>query len=107
MKLLIVFIILCGFICSCGPSRKVLDARENALFNQWLNHPKSQLVGQWGIPDSTRTDGRNGEVLIYKEAVDFISVMNENYTGPQYSFRKEMYVNSDSLIYYWKAWRRK
>jgi hypothetical protein len=33
--------------------------------------------------------------------------MNEKYNGKQYSFRKEMYVNPDSLIYYWKAWRKK
>lgn len=92
---------------SCKPSQKVLDAKEDALFNKWLKHPRSQLVQTWGQPDSIRNDGKGGEILIYKEGVDYKSVMNSKYTGTQYSFRKEMYVNADSLIYYWKAWRRK
>lgn len=92
---------------SCGPSRKALDAKENALFNKWLGHSKTQLVKQWGKPDSIATDGKSGQILIYKEGVDYVSVMNENYTGTQYSFRKEMFINADSLIYDWKVWRRK
>ena len=94
-------------IISCGPSRKALDARENALFNKWIGHSKAQLIKQWGQPDSVTTDGKSGQILIYKEGVDYVSVMNENYTGTQYSFRKEMFINADSLIYDWKAWRRK
>ncbi|HUS00707.1 MAG TPA: hypothetical protein VMY77_03225 [Chitinophagaceae bacterium] len=94
-------------LTSCGPSQKVLDAREDALFNKWLNHSKAQLVQNWGQPDSTKADGKGGEILIYKEGIDYKSVMNEKYTGKQYSLRKEMYINSDSLIYNWKAWRRK
>ena len=91
----------------CGPSQKVLDAMEDALFNKWLNHSRSELIHAWGQPDSTRSDGKKGEVLIYKEGIDYKSVMNEKYTGKLFSFRKEMYINSDSLIYSWKAWRRK
>ena len=91
----------------CGPSQQVLDAREDALFNKWLNHSKRELVQTWGEPDSTLSDGKRGEILIYKERIDFKSVMDEKYTGKQYSIRKEMYINSDSLIYNWKAWRRK
>ncbi len=52
-------------------------------------------------------DGKNGEILLYKEHLDYVSVMNGNYTGLQYSFKKEMFINADSIIYYWKAWRRK
>lgn len=100
---LVAFTVLSG----CGPSQKATDAKEDALLNQWLKQPKSLLVKQWGQPDSLMSDGRNGEILIYKEGVDFLSVMNERYTGKQYSFRKEMYVNADSTIYYWRAWRRK
>ena len=101
------------FACSllllvgCSPSQKALDAKEDALFNKWLHQPKALLVKQWGQPDSTVTDGKGGEILIYKERIDPKSVMNEKYTGKQYSFRKEMYIHSDSSIYYWKAWRRK
>ncbi len=72
-----------------------------------MHHSKSQLVHQWGRPDSVVSDGKDGEILIYKEGIDYVSTMNENYTGTQYSFRKEMFVNADSVIYYWKAWRRK
>lgn len=35
------------------------------------------------------------------------SVMEEQYTGKLYSVRSEMFVNADSIIYTWKAWRRK
>ncbi len=105
-----IFFVLCMItvlLISCGPSRKAIDAKEDSSFNKWINHSKSQLVRQWGQPDSVMPDGRNGEVLIYKEGIDFLSVMNEKYTGPQHSFRKEMFVNADSLIYHWRAWRRK
>ena len=52
-------------IISCGPSRKALDAKENALFNKWLGHSKARLVKQWGQPDSIAADGKNGQILIY------------------------------------------
>lgn len=106
-KLLFTSLIIILLFAACGPSRKATDRKSNSLFNEWLHQPKSQLVNQWGQPDSIMSDGKNGEILIYKEHTDYISVMNENYTGPQYSYRKEMYVNADSLIYFWKAWRRK
>ncbi len=104
--LLPLLIIITAFV-SCTTSQKVLDAKENALFNKWLHQPKSLLLQKWGQPDSTLTDRKGGEILIYKEGVDYKSVMNAKYTGNQFSFRKEMYVNADSIIYYWKAWRRK
>lgn len=91
----------------CTSSQKNRDAKEDALFNKWLQRPKSLLVKTWGEPDSTVSDGKGGQILIYKEGVDYKSVMNEKYTGKQFSFRKEMYINADSLIYNWKAWRRK
>ena len=81
--------------------------QRGCIFNKLLKPFKSKLVQTWGQPDSTATDGKGGEILIYKEGVDYKSVMNAKYTGTQYSFRKEMFVNADSLIYYWKAWRRK
>ncbi len=102
-----VLFISTALLISCGPSKKAINAKEDALFNQWLNHTKSQLVRQWGKPDSVMSDGSSGEILIYKEGVNFLSVMNEKYTGPQHSFRKEIFVNADSLIYHWRAWRRK
>lgn len=107
MKKCILAVIVITLFTRCGPSQKTLDAREDALFNKWLRHSKRELIQSWGQPDSTRPDGKNGEVLIYKEAIDFVSVMNEKYTGKLYSFRREMFVNADSMIYYWKAWRRK
>jgi hypothetical protein len=103
-------IMLTALYISCTSSekaRRAHDLQEDALFNKWLNHSKSELITKWGVPDSTVTDGKGGEILIYKEGVDYKSVMNEKYTGPQYSFRKQMFINSDSIIYYWKAWRRK
>lgn len=107
MEKLIFAFILTVILVSCSPSQKSFDAKEDALFNKWLHHSKAELIKSWGQPDSTKPDGRKGEILIYKEGVDYKSVMNEKYTGLQYSLRKEMYVNADSLIYYWKAWRRK
>ncbi len=106
----IIFILACvafTALTGCVPSKKASDAKENKLFNQWLKQPRSLLVKQWGQPDSLMSDGRNGQILIYKEGVDFLSVMNEKYTGKQYSPRIEMYVNADSIIYHWKAWRRR
>ena len=91
----------------CTSSQKTQDAKENALFNKWLYKPKALLVQTWGQPDSIVSDKKGGQILIYKEGVDYKSVMNQHYTGKQFSFRKEMYINADSLIYYWKAWRRK
>ncbi len=95
---------------SCGTSQKAKKAqndKENALFNKWLNHTKAELIQAWGLPDSTFSDGKAGNILLYKERTDFKSVMNENYTGTQFSLRKEMYINADSTIYYWRSWRRK
>ena len=106
-KDLLLLSLIISALISCGPSQKNFDAKEDALFNKWLHHPKAQLVQSWGQPDSIRADGKGGEILIYKQAVDYKSVMNQKYTGTQYSFRKEMFVNADSLIYYWKAWRKK
>ena len=99
--------LLIALLTGCAPSQKSHDAKEDALFNKWLHHSKRELIQRWGQPDSTKTDGKGGEIMIYKEAIDFVSVMNEKYTGKLYSFRREMFVNADSLIYYWKAWRRK
>ena len=106
-KYLLPHLIIIMVLVSCTSSQKTSDAKENALFNKWLNKPKALLVQTWGLPDSTLADGKGGEILIYKEGVDYKSVMNEKYTGTRFSFRKEMYINADSLIYYWKAWRRK
>jgi hypothetical protein len=100
-------IILIITVLSCSSSHKAADAKEDAMFNKWLHHSKAELVQAWGLPDSTKPDGKRGEIMIYKERLDYKSVMNERYTGKQYSFRKEMYVNADSVIYYWKAWRKK
>ena len=105
--LFMIFAISAIFLIGCGPSRKAVDAKADSLFNEWLGHSKSELTAQWGQPDSARADGKNGEILMYKEHLDYVSVMNENYTGKQYSFKKEMFINADSTIYYWKAWRRK
>ncbi len=105
-RLLYVCLILIVFM-RCSSSEKARNEKEDALFNKWLHHSKNQLIQSWGQPDSTVADGKGGEILIYKEGVDYKSVMNEKYTGKQFSFRKEMYVNADSTIYYWKAWRRK
>lgn len=106
-KFLLLSFITLVLLSACGPSRKASDAKEDRLLNQWIKQPKSLLIKQWGKPDSLMSDGRNGEILIYKEGVDFLSVMNESYTGKQYSPRKEMYVNADSAVYHWKVWRRK
>src|SRR4028118_310630 len=100
-------IIAATIFMSCGTSeraRRAADAKEDAIFNKWLNNSKHQLIQAWGLPDSAKLDGRGGEILIYKERVDYKSVMNQNYTGAQYSFRKELFINSDSVIYYWRAW---
>lgn len=109
-KYLIYLIIFTTVMHSCRNSQKIQRARdlkEDALFNKWINHSKAQLVNQWGQPDSTMPDGKGGQILIYKEGVDYKSVMSGKYTGPQYSFRKEMYVNADSTIYSWRSRRRK
>ena len=106
-KDLFLLCLIISALISCGPSQKVLDAKEDAIFNKWLKHPKSQLVQHWGQPDSISNDRKGGEILIYKEGIDYKSVMNQKYTGSLYSFRKEMFVNADSLIYYWKAYRKK
>ena len=107
MKKLFSICIIVYFLISCGPSQKALDAKEDALFNKWLKHSKNELIQAWGQPDSAKADGKGGEILIYKEGIDYKSVMNGKYTGKQYSFRKEMFINADSVIYFWKAWRRK
>ncbi|MDB5200500.1 MAG: hypothetical protein JWO92_2463 [Chitinophagaceae bacterium] len=107
MKKLFSYCIIIAVLTSCAPSQKALDAKEDALFNKWLNYSKARLIQTWGQPDSIVTDGKGGEILIYKEGVDYKSVMNGKYTGAQFSVRKQMYVNADSTIYYWKAWRRK
>jgi len=108
-KCLFSFLVI-AILISCTSSQKIQkerDAKEDALFNKWLNHSKAQLVQNWGQPDSIASDKKGGEILIYKEGVNYKSVMNGKYTGPQVSFRKEMFVNADSVIYNWKAWRRK
>lgn len=107
MKKNVFIVFLVSYFISCSPSQKALDAEEDKRFNKWIGHSKMDLVKVLGQPDSIRTDGKGGEILIYKERVDAKAVMNEKYTGKQFSFRKEMYVNADSTIYYWKAWRRK
>ena len=106
MKTACFFCMIIIIFISCSPSKKVFDAKEDAMFNKWLNHSKAELIHAWGQPDSVKADTKGGEILIYKEGIDYKSVMNGKYTGKQYSFRKEMFINSDSLIYYWKAWRR-
>ena len=109
-RLLYIFCCLVLLFSACRSSRKAqiaYDAKEDALFNAWINHPRSELIRVLGTPDSIAPDGKGGQILIYKEKVDYKSVMNSNYTGTQYSFRKEMYVTRDSIIYSWRARRRK
>lgn len=100
-------IIVISSVFSCSPSRQKMNAYENAIFDEWIGHTREQLTAQWGVPDSIRSDGKGGEILMYTEATDYQSVMNGNYTSKLYSPKKEMYINADSLIYSWKAWRRK
>ena len=95
------------FHAGCSSSHKAEDIKENQRFNKWLHHSKGELIATWGAPDSVFADGHGGEILLYKEALDYKSVMNSRYTGKQFSFRKEMFVNADSSIYDWRAWRRK
>ena len=107
MKKYLPFLLIAMVVQSCASSQKADDVIENKRFNAWLHHPKSELVYRWGAPDSIFKDGKGGEILLYKEAIDYKSVMNNRYTGKQISFRKEMFINSDSLIYDWRALRRK
>ena len=107
IRLCLLYFIIILIPIRCAPSQKARDAKEDMLFNKWLGRSKKQLIQIWGLPDSTVTDKKGGEIFIYKEGVDYNSVMNEKYTGRRFSFRKEIYINADSIIYYWKAWRRK
>ncbi len=82
-----IFIIL---LISCSSSRKAHDAKANALFNEWLGHSKSELVTQWGKPDSVSADGKNGQILLYKEHLDYVSVMNGLHGNILISLKKKV-----------------
>lgn len=107
MKLFFFLFAVLYVLSGCTASHKAMDAREDQLFNKWLNHSKSDLIKAWGQPDSIFSNGNRGERLLYKERTDAKSVMNGTYTGTQLSYRKEMFVNADSIIYHWRSWRRK
>ncbi len=74
------------------------NKKEKAIFDSYINETKATLIERFGAPTRVLSDGKNGEIVIY-ENTQFVS-------GQPCILYKDMYVNSQGIIYKWKAgWR--
>ena len=92
-------------------------SKINEVMDSWVGSHKSELIGRWGPPNQTTSDGLNGEILIYSSNVVLPQTLgrattdtfgNTTYTAPQqngYQRTRMFYVNKEGSIYSWR-WQR-
>lgn len=86
--------------------QKQKDDKERAIYDSWLQHPKSELIRSWGAPTRTVTDGQGGEILIYETSRKIANVIYGTYMERTITNYKEMFVNSSGIIYHWRSGSR-
>ncbi len=89
-------------------------AAVNKDMASWVGRHQSELIAEWGPPQSTASDGKGGTILMYRAYVNrgqtpgYIVPAGYGryaYTAPQqqgYSRSRMFYVNSDGIIYAWR-----
>ena len=76
-------------------TEKSFQQKEEETMNSWLRSHKSELIRAWGPPERTTSDGKDGEILIYEQTINF----PEPY-GPMTRMRM-FYVQQNGIIYDW------
>lgn len=67
---------------------------EKANLSSWMGSTKHDIILKWGTPESTESDGGNGEVLIYRS--------RNGLNGPYVYRYRMMYADSAGILYHWK-----
>lgn len=81
------YLLLALLLVACVSQQKIMDS--------WIGSTKQQLIGAWGPPERTASDGGTGEILIYSS-----SFFQPNINATEYVYRM-MYVDRDGKIYHW------
>lgn len=98
------------------------EEETKKAMNSWLGSHKSTLIQQWGAPTRYESDGKGGEILIYEErpadrmgnyrpqnaprtAVERGVVDGYNRSLNRIYY-KEMFVDPNGKIYYWRTGAR-
>jgi hypothetical protein len=89
-------------------------SQVNKVMDSWVGHHQSEVIAEWGPPQSTASDGKGGTILIYGNYVnlgqqpgqartDYYG--NTTYTAPQqmgYQRTRMFYVDERGYIYSWR-----
>ncbi|CAN5308189.1 hypothetical protein BH09BAC2_BH09BAC2_05330 [soil metagenome] len=116
MRLNIYIFLACIILVSCQSQKRIqreaqeqteTTERAKAAMNSWMGHPEYELIQSWGSPTRRDSDGQGGEILIYEDTRR-ISIPDIDGTtfGRTFTDYKEMFVNSQKKIYYWRTGRR-
>ncbi len=91
------------------------QASTKPQMDSWLKHHKSELIQSWGPPTATADDGNGGQILIFdfsRSGGQIPGTIQDGifggvtYTTPQRIQVNEIYmfyVDSDGVIYHWRA----
>ncbi len=93
--------------CTSTKKTQAEQAQKNKeTMNSWLKHHKSELIRSWGPPARYDSDGQGGEILIYEYNKTVGAVINGNYIQRTFVDYKEMFANSEGIIYHWRTGTR-
>lgn len=102
--------VLTVFVLATGCAANRIDK----MMESWVGEHKADLIAQWGPPDRVASDGRGGEVLIYREYVrtgqtpgraSTTATGDVVYTAPQQQGHERVrmfYANPEGIIYRWR-----
>ena len=60
----------------------------------WMGRSKTELMGSWGPPMSTQSDGQGGTILFYSRVAGYSSA------------QIWMYARQDGTLYFWRTRER-
>lgn len=98
-------------IAKLSPEERNLEEEVKTL-NSWMGYHKSKLIASWGAPSRTASDGKGGEVLVFENRhgpgvamtmnIGAFTPFSTTVALPETFVCKEIYTNSDGVIYTWR-----
>lgn len=71
------------------------NKKEKKALDSWIGHPKHELIQTMGLPYTSGTDGKGGEVYVYSRSV-FVS----GYTVYRIT---NFFIGGNGVIYSWST----
>lgn len=111
IRVSVLFIVMFFFQVGCSTGEEISKA-----MNSWVGSHYSDMMLKWGPPTYSTSDGRGGQILVYRYARNGWQIPgrawadrfgNVYYTDPQnlsYVAERMFYVNEKGIIYSWR-WR--